>query len=511
MNSKSLAAIKEVAKVDGEEITMVEDIDAELTPSEIVAELDKYIIGQNDAKRAVAIALRNRWRRLRVPEDIRDEIMPKNIIMIGPTGVGKTEISRRLARLVRAPFVKVEASKFTEVGYVGRDVESIVRDLADSAYHMVAEEQREAVLKQAEAVAEEEVLDLLLPGSRATEMDEIEREFGEEQDIELVDPDVDDPRVFFQDEEGIGHADPISAEERSSRIKTREKLRKRLQEGRLEERIVEIEITRPVSTHMQILGPQGFGGEVEGQFKDMLANMLPKQRESKRVPVSEARKILIQEAQDNLIDHDQVTSLAIERAEQTGIVFIDEIDKICGASAAQKGPDVSREGVQRDLLPLVEGSTVGTKYGTVRSDHVLFIASGAFHLSKPSDLMPEFQGRFPIRVELKSLTPEDFVRILTEPKNALTIQYVELLKTEGVQLEFADEAIKEIARLTAEVNSRTENIGARRLHTLLEKLLEDLSFDAHVHAGESVTVDKAFVNERLKEIVEDSDLSRYIL
>ncbi|MCC6954463.1 MAG: ATP-dependent protease ATPase subunit HslU, partial [Deltaproteobacteria bacterium] len=395
-------------------------------------------------------------------------ITPKNIIMIGPTGVGKTEISRRLAKLSRAPFVKVEASKFTEVGYVGRDVESIIRDLAEVAFSIVKEEEQRKVLEKAQNTAEERILDLLLPGSHE----------GSEGS------------------EGAGS--------------TREKLRGMLRLGRLEERIVEFDVQKQVQTHLEVLGPQGMA-EIEGQLKDMFSQIMPKARERKKVTVREARRILVQEAQESLIEPESIAKLAVRRAEQTGIVFIDEIDKICGADSGGKGPDVSREGVQRDLLPLVEGSTVSTKHGQIRTDHILFIASGAFHKSKPSDLMPEFQGRFPIRVELKSLTSEHFVRILTEPKNALTKQYTALLLTEGVQIEFDRSAIDEIARLTAEVNSRTEDIGARRLHTLLEKLLEELSFVAHTQSGSRVSIDRAYVQSKLSVLVKDSDLSRFIL
>ena len=446
---------------------VVLDSDRGPTPKEIVAELDRYVIAQKDAKKAVAIALRNRWRRMHVPEGMREEITPKNIIMIGPTGVGKTEISRRLAKLARAPFVKVEASKFTEVGYVGRDVESIVRDLAEVSHNLEREEARKTVLKKAEVQAEDELLDVLLP-------------------------------------------DSSGGESSNGSSTTREKLRELLRAGKLEERVVEIETQKQMSTHLEIVGPPGFG-EVEGQLKEMFSNMIPRAKERRKLPVSEARKALISDAQESLIDYEDVARNAVRRAEQSGIVFIDEIDKVCGGGASQKGPDVSREGVQRDLLPLVEGCTVSTKYGPVKTDHVLFIASGAFHHSKPADLMPEFQGRFPIRVELKSLSAAEFVRILTEPQNALTVQYTELLKTEGVELSFNDDAIEEIAQLTAEVNSRTENIGARRLHTLLEKLLEEISFSADEHKGEKLVVDRAFVRERLSEIVQDVDLSRFIL
>ena len=458
-----------MSKVDLKEEFFATLADGELTPKQIVAELDRYVISQNEAKKAVAIAMRNRQRRLKVGSDMRDEITPKNIIMIGPTGVGKTEISRRLAKLSKAPFVKVEASKFTEVGYVGRDVESIIRDLTEVSYNLVREEERKSVALRAEEMAQEHLLDLLLPVSRPDDVSEV----------------------------------PVSSA-------TRNKLRKLLFEGKLEDRIVEIETSRPMPTHLEILGPPGFG-EVEGQIKEMFSSMVPRAKERRSLSVSEARKVLIAESQESLIDHEKVSQRALLRAEQTGIVFIDEIDKISGSESRGKGPDVSREGVQRDLLPLVEGTTVNTKYGQVSTDHILFIASGAFHFSRPSDLMPEFQGRFPIRVELKSLTRDHFVRILTEPKNALVKQYKELLKTEGVDLSFTEDAVLEIARLTEEVNSRTENIGARRLHTLLEKLLEDLSFDADERSGESVEIDCKYVTSRLSDIASDADLSRFIL
>lgn len=469
-----------------------------MVPPEIVAELDKYIIGQDEAKKAVAIALRNRWRRLRVAEDMREEIVPKNIIMIGPTGVGKTEISRRLARLAKAPFVKVEASKFTEVGYVGRDVESIIRDLVEVAYNLVKEEERQRVFQKAEDMAEERLLDILLPGTSAHE--EVEQE---EPGIMGAPP----SEVLYQDDQGVGHREVVEPGESA---RTREKFRKLLRDGKLEKRMVEIETVRPVHAQMQVLGPQGFS-EIEGQIKDMFQNMLPKQKEVRMMSVEDARKLLTQEMQESLIDIESVADLACRRAEETGVVFLDEVDKICGPDSPGRGPDVSREGVQRDLLPIVEGSTVGTKYGPVRTDHILFVASGAFHHSKPSDLMPEFQGRFPIRVELKSLTPGDFERILKEPKNALLKQYQELLKTEGLEVEFSDDAVSEIARLTADVNSRTENIGARRLHTLLEKLLEEISFEAHLKKGQEIVIDKDYVQRRLAGIAEDVDLSRFIL
>lgn len=471
---------------DRDQAGMVEEqshrAETALTPREIVAELDRYIISQEQAKRAVAVAMRNRWRRLHVPEEMRDEITPKNIIMIGPTGVGKTEISRRLAKLARAPFIKVEASKFTEVGYVGRDVESIIRDLVEISLQLVRAEERSKVLAKAQAVAEERLLDLLLPDSAPSDLKPVSQRVG------------------------VGDGAEVGEGRRS----TRDKLLQLLRAGKLEERLVEIETTKQVQTHLEIVGPPGFG-EVEGQLKEIFSNMIPRGKEKRRLPVSDARKILIQEAQEGLIDQEFVTREAVRRTEQSGIVFVDEVDKICASAGHSKGPDISREGVQRDLLPIVEGTTVNTRYGAIRTDHILFVASGAFHLVKPSDLMPEFQGRFPIRVELGSLSAEHFERILTEPENALTKQYVALLKTEGVELEFTSDAIRELSVLTAEVNSRTENIGARRLHTLLEKLLEDLSFRADSSAGERVVIDQKYVRNRLADVVKDVDLSRFIL
>lgn len=440
-------------------------VEESLTPREIVSELDRYIIGQDKAKRAVAIALRNRWRRQRVPGGIREEITPKNIIMIGPTGVGKTEISRRLARLARAPFVKVEATKFTEVGYVGRDVESIIRDLVEVARRLVRKEQREFVRGRAGSLVEERLLDLLLPESG-----------GED----------------------------------SSASSTREKLRTLLRDGKLDERMVEVEVQKQSSTQLEILGPPGMG-ELEGQLKDVFSNIMPKSKERRTLPVSEARGVLLDEAMDELIDEDAVSREAVARTEQSGIVFIDEIDKVCGSSERGKAPDVSREGVQRDLLPLVEGCTVSTKYGTIKTDHILFIASGAFHTARPSDLMPEFQGRFPIRVELKSLLAPEFVRILTEPQNALTKQYEALLKTEGVSISFRPDALEALAQIAEDVNSQTEDIGARRLHTLLERVLESLSFKAPDQNGVEVVIDKAYVDEQLADIARDRDLSHFIL
>ncbi len=442
------------------------------TPREVVSELDRYIVGQREAKRAVAIALRNRWRRRHVPEDLRDEIAPKNIIMIGPTGVGKTEIARRLARLAQAPFIKVEASKFTEVGYVGRDVESIVRDLTDLAVAMVTEEQQRGVMAQAEERAEERLLDALLP------------------------------------QPGAGFGAPGAAPPNESR----EKLRRMLREGLLDERDVEIEVAQaPGMPNLSIFTPQGVE-EMGIRFQDMLGGLMPGRTKPKRMKVPAAREALRQEEAARLVDQESVRELAIERVEQSGIVFIDEIDKVAaGAERGRGGPDVSREGVQRDLLPIVEGSTVQTKHGLVRTDHVLFIAAGAFHVAKPSDLIPELQGRFPIRVELSSLERGDFVRILTEPTNSLVRQYTELLRTERIELEWSEDGIEAVAEIAATVNERTDDIGARRLHTVMERLLDEVSFDAPDLGPAKIRVDEAFVRERLTELVRDEDLSRYIL
>ncbi len=437
-----------------------------LTPREIVAELDKYIVGQEEAKKCVAIALRNRWRRQQIPEHLRDEIAPKNIIMIGPTGVGKTEIARRLAKLAQSPFLKIEATKFTEVGYVGRDVESMVRDLMELAVNMVKAEEREKVKAKAEEAVEERLLQLLLPATPAA------------------------------GQEGEGQA-------------TRERLRRMLREGRLEDRFVELEVTQKVTPVVEIFSSTGLE-ELEFNFKEMLANILPGRAKTRRVKVSEAREILYQEESQRLIDMDRVVEEARRKVEQNGIIFLDEIDKIVGRDHG-RGPDVSREGVQRDLLPIVEGTTVTTKYGMVRTDHILFIASGAFHMSKPSDLIPEMQGRFPIRVELHPLGPQEFERILTEPENALIKQYEALLETEGITLEFTPEAVRELALLATRVNERTENIGARRLHTVMEKLLEDISFHAPDLGAQKITITDAYVRERLANLIEDEDLSRYIL
>ncbi|HZX35899.1 MAG TPA: ATP-dependent protease ATPase subunit HslU [Thermodesulfobacteriota bacterium] len=448
------------------------------TPAEIVAELDKYIVGQKAAKRAVAIALRNRWRRQQVPPQLRDEIAPKNIIMIGPTGVGKTEISRRLARLAEAPFIKVEASKFTEVGYVGRDVESIIRDLMELAVKMVKEDEAKSVMVKARELAEEKLLDYLLP------------------------PPV--PPTYKPVKEGE------SAREAESPKATREKLRALLREGKLEDKEIEIEQFEQQRMPMvEIFTSQGVE-EMDMNMKDMFSNIFPKKIKRRKFKVSEAREIIAQEEAQKLVDMDKVSRGAVERVEQSGIVFIDEIDKIAGKSSGQ-GPDVSREGVQRDLLPIVEGSVVNTKYGMVKTDHILFIASGAFHISKPSDLIPEFQGRFPIRVELEPLGKDDFVRILTEPQNALIKQYMALLKTEGTTLEFTPDGIDAVADFAARANEKMENIGARRLHTILERVLDEISFDAPDMPEKKIKIDRKYVDDRLSGILKDEDLSRYIL
>ncbi len=460
----------------------------ELTPRQVVAELDKYIVGQGDAKKAVAIALRNRWRRQRVPEGLREEIAPNNLILIGPTGVGKTEIARRLARLAGAPFVKVEASKFTEVGYVGRDVESIVRDLVDIAVNMVRGEREGDVQEEAEGRVEEKLLDLLLPHPE-----------GESTNGEPGVP------VFVAGPHGVGR--DTDGGDRWSR--TREKLRTLLKDGHLEDREVEVEVQQtPALDGMMI--PMGGMEGMDFNFTEMLQDMLPKRKKLRSVSVSEARRLLVQEEFDKLVDMDDVVNEALFRVEESGIVFLDEIDKVAGDRGGQ-GPDVSRGGVQRDLLPIVEGSTVQTKYGMVRTDHVLFVAAGAFHVSKPSDLIPELQGRFPIRVELKSLGKGEFVRILTEPQNALITQYKALLQTEGAQLEFTPEGVEEIARVAIELNERMENIGARRLQTVLTTLLEDVLFELPESGQTEVRIDAEFVRTRLASIVEDEDLRRYIL
>ena len=448
-----------------------------LTPKKIVEELDKYIIGQHDAKKAVAIAMRNRWRRQQLSGDLKDEVLPKNIIMIGPTGVGKTEIAKRLAKLSQAPFTKVEASKFTEVGYVGRDVESMIRDLTGLAVNMVKAEQMEKVHRKSKELAEERILDLLLPPIRP------------ERRTAAVE------------------ADTVTDEKDRYR-ETREKLRSQLKEGKLDSRYIDLEVREKV-VPFGVISNIGME-ELEINLKEMMGSLIPEKSKRKKVRIPDAMRIIAQEEANKLIDMDRVIREAIERTEQNGIIFIDEIDKIASRGTAH-GPDVSREGVQRDLLPIVEGSAVTTKHGTVRTDHILFIAAGAFHSAKPSDLIPELQGRFPIRVELNSLGKDEFLRILQEPRNALIKQYVALIGTEGVVIKFKEDSIEEIASIAAEVNDKTENIGARRLHTVLEKLLEDISFEAPDRKNGQLVITAKYVKEKLSSIVKDEDLSRYIL
>jgi len=467
-----------------------------LTPQQIVRALDKYIVGQHEAKRSVAIALRNRWRRMNADEDIQDEILPNNILLIGPTGVGKTEIARRLAKLAEAPFIKVEASKFTEVGYVGRDVESMIRDLTDIAINMVKEEMQERVKEEAEKIVEKRILDILIPPVTK----------GPNNNSTGFGSDSDD-------------FNPEQASDQELNQRTREKFREKLRNGELEDREIEIEVKKSSrSPMMQVFGPQGGMEEMGINLQDMLGNLGGQKKTKRNVPIKEARKILLEEESEKLIDHESAVQEALQRVQKQGIVFIDEIDKVAESSSNSKngggggGPDVSRQGVQRDMLPIVEGSNVSTKHGMVKTDHILFIGSGAFHVSKPSDLIPELQGRFPIRVELNSLTEKDFFDILTQPKNALTKQYQAMLKSEGVNVEFTDGALKEVASIAAQVNQRVENIGARRLHTILSSLLDELLFAVpdDISSGD-ITIDKEYVNQQLDDIVKDKDLSQYIL
>ncbi|MDA3860105.1 MAG: ATP-dependent protease ATPase subunit HslU [Melioribacteraceae bacterium] len=456
-----------------------------LTPSQTVAELDKYIIGQDDAKRAVAIAMRNRWRRQQVADNLRDEIMPNNIILIGPTGVGKTEIARRLAKLSNAPFIKVEASKFTEVGYVGRDVESMIRDLTDIAVNMVSSEKKEEVQEKAAELAEERILDILIPP--------VKKPIVKQADVvDEVNDEVEVENETFQNE------------------KTREWMKQKLKKGEMDEKLIEFDANAP-QIGVSVMGPMGMD-DMGMNIQDIVSSMMPKKKKKRKTTIEKARKLILQEEAEKLIDMEAVQTEAIRRVQETGMVFIDEIDKVAGGGSDSRGPDVSREGVQRDLLPIVEGSTVNTKYGAVKTDHILFIASGAFHISKPSDLIPELQGRFPIRVELKSLTEEDFIKILTIPENALLKQYAALLKTEGVDVSFSEESISEVARTAAYVNEEVENIGARRLHTILTTLLEDILFDLPDKMdSKEIYIDKNLVNSKLDAIVKDRDLSKYIL
>jgi len=472
MNEMSMPQVQKKSKDPHGQAT------ASLTPKQIVAELDKFIVGQNNAKRAVAIALRNRWRRQQLPESLRDEVGPKNILMIGPTGVGKTEIARRLAKLAKSPFIKVEASKYTEVGYVGRDVESMVRDLVELSKTMVKEEMQVEVREKAREQAIERLLDLLLPPP----------------------PGHSGKTGFNSDPNGKLHYD-----------QTREKFKQMLKDGSLDDREVEVDLAEKRPAMIDVVSGAGME-EMGNNLKDMLGSLMPNKTKKRKLKVPEAFKTLCQEEAEKLLDEDSVIQEGLNRVEQNGIIFIDEIDKITSRSSqGGSGPDVSREGVQRDLLPIVEGSSINTKYGIVKTDHILFVSAGAFHSSKPSDLIPEFQGRFPIRVELDSLTKEDFVQILTEPKNALVKQYIALLKAEGVHLTFQEDAIDEIAEMSAQVNLRTENIGARRLQTIMEKFLEDISFDAPDLENKNITIDASYIREKLKDIIQDEDLSRYIL
>ncbi len=467
-----------------------------LTPQQIVAALNKYIVGQDEAKRSVAIALRNRWRRMNADKEIRDEILPNNILLIGPTGVGKTEIARRLAKLAEAPFIKVEASKFTEVGYVGRDVESMIRDLTDIAINMVKTEMQDRVREEAKEIVEERILDILIPPVKKN---------GPDNSASGFQADTED-------------FNPSNATDQELNERTREKFRKKLQNGELDDREIEIEVTKSgKSPMMQVFGPQGGMEEMGINLQDMFGKMGGQQKTKRKVPIEEAREILLDEESEKLIDHESAVEEALERVQKQGIVFIDEIDKVAessgdGSKGGGGGPDVSRQGVQRDMLPIVEGSNISTKHGMVKTDHILFIGSGAFHVSKPSDLIPELQGRFPIRVELNSLTEEDFYDILTQPKNALTKQYQAMLKSENVDIEFTENALKEVASIAAQVNARVENIGARRLHTILSSLLDELLFSIpdDISSGD-ITIDKEYVNKQLDDLVKDKDLSHYIL
>ncbi len=460
-----------------------------LTPKQIVAELDKYIVGQKQAKKSVALALRNRYRRSKLDETIRDEIVPKNILMIGPTGVGKTEIARRLAKLVNAPFVKVEATKFTEIGYVGRDVESMVRDLVETAIRMVKSEKTEALKDKAEKLANERIVSILVPSANKNR--------GNRNPLEML--------FGGQSQDNADKEEQVEQDI----VLRRNEIREKLLRGELEDRQIEIEVEDNAPSMFDMLAGQG-NEQIGLNMQELFGNFLPKKTKKRKLPISEARKVLINEEAQKLLDMDEVVQESIRRAEQTGMIFIDEIDKIASASSTT-GPDVSREGVQRDILPIVEGSTVMTKYGPVKTDYILFIAAGAFHNAKPSDLIPELQGRFPIRVELSNLRMEDFVSILTEPENALTKQYAALLAVEGINVEFSEDAIKEIAKIAVEVNSSTDNIGARRLHTILEKLLEDLSYEAPEITLEHITITPEYVREKLQDIAKNRDLSQYIL
>ena len=496
-------------------LTTTKTLRDSFTPKQIVAELDKYIIGQAEAKRSVAIALRNRARRQMLDEEIRDEVAPKNIIMIGSTGVGKTEIARRLAKLVDAPFIKVEASKYTEVGYVGRDVESMIRDLTELAVNMVKDEQTESVKERALEQVEERLLDHIYPPPRSIQKSQTDEsvedgQLAEKDDFEEGDEETSEfPAGLLEIPEAPAESDAVRKQREERYLRTREKFRAKLREGKLEDKPVEINVKNRAAPMIEIFSPGGIE-EMDINFKDVFSGLMPKQTRKRRLSVSEARQILMQEEAEKLIDMDTVVGEAISRVEDTGLVFLDEIDKIAGREQ-KAGPDVSREGVQRDILPIIEGCTVATKYGMVRTDHILFIAAGAFHMSKPSDLIPELQGRFPIRVELQSLGEGDFKRILTEPKNALVKQYVAMMQTEDLSITIGDDAINEISALAYRVNEAVEDIGARRLHTIMEKLFEEISFEAPDLENKDIVVDAKYVNGQLSDIVKDEDLSKYVL